>query len=129
MKPINMNVIHDYIISKYVIDFRNSWISIDIYKDSTEKTILFKNVFTHKFYNDMPYSVIFDLEENTIDDFLKENIELLEKEKNHPWPIMYDDLAELENKIKENHTRYFSLNTSYGLYGWVLSETVEVIDK
>ncbi|MBP2966823.1 hypothetical protein, partial [Acinetobacter baumannii] len=129
MNPINMNIIHDYVISKYVIDFNNEHISIDIYKNSTEKTILFKNVFSHIFCNDMPYSTIFDLEEKTFKEFFKENRELLENEKNVPWPIMYDDLKELENMIRDNHARYFKLNSSYGLNGWILAETVEVIGR
>ena len=64
-----MNFIHDYIISGYTINYNDSSISMSICDDSKEKTILFCNVFSHSFCNEMPYSTIFDLEERSIDDF------------------------------------------------------------
>ncbi|MDA9470912.1 hypothetical protein C240_1056 [Enterococcus sp. 5H] len=93
-----------------------------------EKQVVFHNIFTYKFYDEMPYSVILDLEERPLDDFFSENEELLQQGEKSAWPIMYDSFEELENEIRNANVAYQVLYSSYGMNGWVLAERVEVID-
>ncbi|MGX7148400.1 hypothetical protein [Enterococcus ureasiticus] len=123
-----MNTIHDYEIERFTVEFKKNTISIDISSEQRQKQIVFQEVFCYKFYEEMPYSIISDLEERPIEDFFKENKELLNQTKNYAWPIMYDSIQELVNKIKDADVHYQVLSSSYGMNGWVLAKRVEIID-
>lgn len=123
-----MNTIHDYEIERFTVEFKKNTISIDISREHRQKQIVFQKVFCYKFYEEMPYSIISDLEERPIEDFFKENKELLDQTKNYAWPIMYDSIQELADKIKDADVHYQVLSSSYGLNGWVLAERVKIID-
>lgn len=125
-----MESVHDYEIKNYFVDFEKQQLSIKISSETDViKEILFKNMFSYKFFDEMPYSIILDLEQRTISDFFKENKELIEAGKKSFWPIMFDSNAELEKEIKENNQKYWVLSASYGLYGWILCEEVEILTK
>ncbi|MGY3777881.1 hypothetical protein [Isobaculum melis] len=42
------------------------------------------------------------------------------------WPIMMDSLQELKSEIESSDLHYYNLCSSYGMNGWVLSESYEV---
>ena len=121
-------MVHDFEIQSYFVNFENKDIVMNISDDEKEKQIIFHNFLCYKFFDEMPYSIISDLEERPIEDFFKENKELLDQTKNYAWPIMYDSIQELADKIKDADVHYQVLSSSYGLNGWVLAERVEIID-
>ncbi len=123
-----MNNVHDYIIKSYTVNFEDKKITLEVSNKIKEKQVVFHNIFTYKFYDEMPYSVILDLEERSLDNFFSENEELLQQGEKRAWPIMYDSFEELENEIRNAHVAYQVLYSSYGMNGWVLAEQVEVID-
>lgn len=123
-----MNNVHDYIIKSYTVNFEEKKITLEISNDIKEKQVVFHNIFTYKFYDEMPYSVILDLEERPLDDFFSENEELLQQGEKSAWPIMYDSFEELENEIRNANVAYQVLYSSYGMNGWVLAKRVEIID-
>ena len=123
-----MNNVHDYIIRSYSVNFEEKKITLEISNDMKEKQIVFHNFFSYKFYDEMPYSIILDLEERPLDDFFSENEELLQKGEKKAWPIMYDSFEELEDEIRTANVSYQVLYSSYGMNGWVLAERVEIID-
>lgn len=127
-----MNNLHDYIIKSYTVNFEEKKIILEVSNDIKEKQVVFHNIFTYKFYDEMPYSVILDLEERLLDDFFSEKEELLQQGEKSVWPIvwpiMYDSFEELENEIRNANVAYQVLYSSYGMNGWVLAEQVEVID-
>ncbi|WP_429949448.1 hypothetical protein [Enterococcus sp. AZ101] len=124
----DMNNVHDYIIKSYTVNFEDKKITLEVSNKIKEKQVVFHNIFTYKFYDEMPYSVILDLEERSLDNFFSENEELLQQGEKRAWPIMYDSFEELENEIRNAHVAYQVLYSSYGMNGWVLAEQVEVID-
>ncbi len=124
-----MSPIHDYIIKCYSVDFEAKKIVLDVSNDIEDKRVIFHNFFCYKFYDEMPYSIILDLEERSLDDFFSENKELLEEEKKRGWPIMYDTFDELESESRSANVSYQVLYSSYGLNGWVLANHVEIISK
>lgn len=123
-----MNNVHDYIIKSYTVNFEEKKITLEVSNDIKEKQVVFHNIFTYKFYDEMPYSVILDLEERPLDNFFSENEELLQQGEKEAWPIMYDSFEELENEIRNANVTYQVLYSSYGMNGWVLAERVEIID-
>ena len=66
---VRMSSVHDFIIKKYSIDFETKQIIFDIYNESVEKQIIFHNFFAYKFYDEMPYSIILDLQEGSEESF------------------------------------------------------------
>ncbi|MGM0217744.1 hypothetical protein [Enterococcus sp. AZ126] len=57
-----MKNVHDYIIKSYTVNFEEKKITLEISNDIKEKQVVFHNIFTYKFYDEIPYSVILDLE-------------------------------------------------------------------
>jgi hypothetical protein len=123
-----INYIHDYEIDGYSVDFKESRIVIDVSLESKQKKIIFSGVFAYKFDNEMPYSIIFDLEEKPVDSFFVGNKDLLDRTKRKIWPVRYSTLEDLKDKIIQADVHYFVLGSSYGLSGWVLSEKIEIVD-
>jgi hypothetical protein len=123
-----MNYIHDYEIDGYSVDFKESKIVMEVSLESQKKQIIFSGVFTYKFEEEMPYSCISDLEEMPMVSFFKENKDLLAQNKKYAWPVRYNTLEDLNDKIKQANVRYFVLDSSYGLNGWVLAEKVEIVE-
>ncbi|MGX7137019.1 hypothetical protein ACWOCD_04010 [Enterococcus silesiacus] len=122
-----MSSIHDYEIDSYSVDFKKNMLIMNVSSNQYKKQIIFYDVFCYRFYEEMPYSIIFDLEERPIESFYTENKELLIQTKNYVWPIMYDSLQELAAKIKDSNLHYQVLTSSYGLNGWILAERVEIV--
>lgn len=121
-----MESVHDYEIKNYFVDFENKQIKINISNEKVNKQIIFKNVFSFKIYDEMPFSIILDLEERPVTSFFKRNKELILEGQKNFWPIIFESMSDLEKVINESNQKYWVLYASYGLYGWVLSEGVEV---
>lgn len=123
-----MKSLHDYEILNYNINFKNSLLTIDVTNDESNKRIDFVGAIAHQFSDEIPYSIILDLDELDIKHFFSSNKDLLEEKKNSGWPLMYSSVEELEKMIQESDIRYYVLYSSYGMTGWVLAERVEIID-
>lgn len=123
-----MNSLHDYEILNYNINFKNSLLTIDVTNDESNKRIEFVGAIAHQFSDEIPYSIILDLDELDIKYFFSSNKDLLEEKKNSGWPLMYSSVEELEKMLQESDIRYYVLYSSYGMTGWVLAEQVEIVD-
>lgn len=123
-----MNSLHDYEILNYNVNFKNSLLTIDVTNDKSNKKIEFVDTIAHQFSDEIPYSIILDLEELDMKYFFSRNNDLLEEKKNSGWPLMYSSVEELEVMIDESNIRYYVLYSSYGMTGWVLAKKVQVID-
>lgn len=123
-----MNSLHDYEILNYNINFKNSLLTIDVTNDESNKRIDFVGAIAHQFSDEIPYSIILDLDELDIKYFFSSNKDLLEEKKNSGWPLMYSSVEELEKMLQESDIRYYVLYSSYGMTGWVLAEQVKIID-
>ncbi|WP_430606351.1 hypothetical protein IGJ55_002043 [Enterococcus sp. AZ170] len=123
-----MNSLHDYEILNYNINFKNSLLTIDVTNDESNKRIDFVGAIAHQFSDEIPYSIILDLDELDIKYFFSSNKDLLEEKKNSGWPLMYSSVEELEKMLQESDIRYYVLYSSYGMTGWVLAEKVKIID-
>lgn len=125
-----MNNIHDSQILNYQINFEYSKIEIVVLNEQGEHVnISFNDIFAFHFEDQLPSSIILDIVEAEIDLFATENKELLDKRKNYFWPMDYDYVEELTDYIKENGYRYYKIQASYGLNGWILSKKVLVTKK
>lgn len=123
--------IHDYEITSYEVDLKNQKINIHAEcNDSTliSKTIIiFVDVLAHFFENQLNGSIIFDIEKYEIVQFIKDNIDLLKKQKNYCWPMDYNTDQELIEKLCKEQYSYYVISSSYGLNGWILAKNYETI--
>lgn len=124
--------IHDNEIVSYKVDLKNQKIIIyteDNYLKLIKSIdIIFSDVLVHFFENQLNGSVIFDIEEYHINQFVNENSELLKKQKKYGWPIDYNTIEELIEKLLKGKYCYYVISSSYGLSGWVLAKKYEIIN-
>ncbi|MDM5186833.1 hypothetical protein QUF99_05530 [Bacillus sp. DX4.1] len=118
-----MKKIHDGRILSYQVNFENLKIGLEIEDDREEKIkITFENFFSFHFESQLPDSILLDIIEESVDNFISENEELLSEGKNYYWPMDYDKNEELIDYIKDNNYHYYKIQSSYGLNGWVVCE-------
>lgn len=122
-----MNIVHDYEILNYHVDFEKETLVFDIKgEQGQKKQIIFKEVLSYQFKNEIPYSIILDLEEWPIEDFFSGNQKLLEDKER--WAIRYKSPLELKEEINSRNLKYYNLYASYGMNGWILAGSCEVSD-
>ena len=125
-----MSEIHDNIIKSYFVDFENQNIVFNtVYhcNDIHEITIItFNNVMAYFFKDELNGSIIFDIEEISLEYFINENKNILDTEKNYGWPFPYKDEEEFIEILNKNKQKYYVINSSYGLNGWILADEMKI---
>lgn len=117
--------IHDNEIISYNVNFNKKEIMFETMSSQKKIIIIkFKGVLAHFFETEMPKSILFDIEEFEANKMVEENMELLEKTKAYCWPILYNSINELLEKLKFNKYNYYVISSSFGLSGWVLAKTI-----
>lgn len=120
-----MASIHDSIIQSYQTDFESSKIEMTIKTADEEKgKILFEGFFAFFFENQLPNSIILDIVEEDVEAFIANNNELLAKSKDYSWPMDYEYIEELVNHIQKHSYKYYNIQASYGLNGWILAKSM-----
>lgn len=125
-----MSQVHDNEILSYEVNYEAEQIIMHTRYDSRQllehTDIVFSGVLCHWFEGELPGSIILDINANGIPSFIKENTELLNKQKNYGWPKMYDTLEELESTLTAEQYQYFVISSSYGLNGWVVAKSCDI---
>ncbi|GHU65715.1 hypothetical protein AGMMS49983_13910 [Clostridia bacterium] len=128
-----MSAVHDNIIKSYFVDMRNGILRVDTEycggSNGKENTVVtFEGVFTHLFADvlEKDNNIIFDITEGLICDFLADNRELLKNRKNYGWPCVYENEPKLLDLLNSKKLRYFKMESSYGLFGWILAEDMKI---
>ena len=117
--------IHDNIIIKYSVDFENSKIIINtINEDGARIDIIFEDMLTCAFGEQQKNSIILDIEERRGTEFINDNIELLKRD--YGWPIVYNSIEKLNSTIEAQKYKYYILQSSYGMCGWILSRELRI---
>lgn len=121
-----MNFVHDNEILAYQVDLVRNMITFSTdYKNQTIE-IVFNGVMAHLFENELPGSIIFDIEEYPVSLFIEQNRILLNERKNQCWPINYKEIDELFSILVRENYAYYMIYSSYGLSGWILAKNVEL---
>ena len=128
-KEAYMPSIHDSIVMSYEVNLQCQKIVFHTQNKSAadidEIEITFSNVLAHSFENELPGSVLYEISEHGIHEFLEDNRILLEKGKPYCWPVDFDTLDELQGMLFKEHYLYYRISSSYGLNGWVLAKQYE----
>jgi hypothetical protein len=87
--------------------------------------IVFTGVVAHHFENEMPNSILFDVEETNFERIYEDAQELFERLKNYGWPpYAYTTADDLVATLKAKHIKAFAISASYGLDGWVWAKQI-----
>ncbi len=126
-----MSRIHDNEIISYEVDFENRKIIMHTRYNGSDLIenidIVFSDVLVHMFENQLEGSIIFSIEKQEIFQFIKDNSDLLKKQKNYCWPMCYDTIEELEERLFKEQYSYYVISSSYGLSGWIIAKNYETI--
>lgn len=120
---------HDDYIVAYSVNLEEKNIIIQTYNNIKKKQgkICFSEVLTHSFKCILDYNIIFDIQECEISTFCRDNHEELIKMQEYCWPVNYQTEQELVELLINNNYKYIKINSSYGMYGWVLAKSVMYI--
>lgn len=122
-----MNKVHDSKILSYQINFETLKIEMTIDTETGQQAkIVFHDICIYYFKDQLPGSILLDLVEEDINQFAHENKKVLETGKDYYWPIDYNQEEELIHYLQNNDYRYYKIQSSYGLNGWVLSKSVSI---
>jgi hypothetical protein len=125
-----MAEIHDNTIKSYFVDLENRRIIFNTEfcgKNIFEKTtIAFNNVMGHLFTNESKNSIIFDIVQYSVNDYLNKYDDILEDKDDYDFQFRYNTDEELVIKLNENNQKYFEILSSYGLYGWIMAEEMKI---
>lgn len=90
-----MNKVHDSKILSYQINFETLKIEMNIQtEEERQDKIIFHDICTYYFKNQLPGSILLDLVEGEISLFVHENEQLLGEGREYCWPIDYDEIDE-----------------------------------
>ena len=110
---------------KYI---QNGNIVIYTLSENGEKiNIIFEGILAYLFENQQKNNIILDIEEKDREKFITDNNELLERQRNFGWPIMYKDMEDLKLVLEVNRYNYYVLNSSCGMNGWIVAKKMKVI--
>lgn len=134
----NLGIIHDGIIKKYEVDFEKNEITFYIkieengllvkVNDRKEAIVTFKDVFSHKFDRILKSksNIQDEIFEGTIDDFYKYNKKDIEDKKLEYLLNMCNDSEIVEEKLKRENYKYYSIDSIFGLNGWILAKNMTI---
>ncbi len=87
--------------------------------------IIFFGVVLYHFECDNLDTIIFDIEEAALEDVYAEYEDLFSRLKNYAWITFdYESKEDLFQKMREKNVKAFTINSSYGLAGWVWAENM-----
>lgn len=119
---------HDDCIVTYSVNLEEKVMVIKTYNNTEKKyrKIQFNGVLTHSFKCIIDYNLIADIRECEISRFIIENQEELTKMEGYCWPVDYQTEEELIGFLRMHKYRYIKINSSYGMFGWVLAKSYEI---
>lgn len=124
-----MQSIHDNEIISYTVDLQKKKITFQTLggKDNEVSVIIeFIDVLAHLFESQLQGSILLDISQFEIGSFVKDNKELLEKQKDSAWPMYYEKREDLLEYILHENYNYYVISASYGLNGWVIAKEYNI---
>ena len=117
---------HDESVIVYSVNVEEKTIIIQMRSnEGAENKICFREVLTHSFKCILDYNLIMDIQEVEISRFISDHYDELIKMKSYCWPIDYNTEQDLLTFLITNKYKYIKINSSYGMYGWILAKSYE----
>ena len=128
-----MSLIHDNAILSYQVNFETETLILKTQYyigDTCENTdVVFTGYLNHIFYDiaSENQNIVFDIEEYPMNRFLEHEFELLEKRNNYCWPLSHKNMDEVINFFQSNAFKVYSIDSSCGLWGFVIAKEMDVV--
>jgi hypothetical protein len=117
--------IHDNQLLSYSVFCNLREIRFHTVFEDESTDIIFAGVVIYHFEGDNFKTVLFDIEETTLEDIYAEYENLFSRLKNHSWlRVSYETEADLVEQMRANHIKAYRIHSSYGLNGWVWAENM-----
>lgn len=119
---------HDDYIVTYNVNLKRKEVIIQTYNsnEKIQREVHFFNVLTHSFKCIIDYNIISDIQECEINCFINDNQEELKKMEGYCWPIDYQSNQDLIDFLIFNEYKYIKINSSYGMFGWILAKDYQI---
>ncbi len=78
--------------------------------------------FAHRLDNAMQGSIILDIDEVSVEQFMSWNKQDLENGKKSCWPACFESIEALSKILTDGKYKYYILYASYGMRGWIISK-------
>jgi hypothetical protein len=127
--------IHDNVVYAYTVDCEGRRLVLHTaFRDGEpiEYTdVVFRDVLAHHFEHVLAGNILFGIEESEIAMLVQENKDLFANSWRYGWPpVEYNgDLNGLVDALRTVSTRAFTIESSYGLSGWVLASGYERVSR
>ena len=127
--------VHDNHVYSYKVDCEHKTLILHTVfrdKEAPEFTdIVFNNVLAHHFEHALPGNILFDVEEIDPALIIRDHAAVIEKSRQHGWPPVEcnGDLDVLIATMKERRVLGYSIDSSFGLSGWVLAGSCERAER
>jgi hypothetical protein len=123
---------HDYHLTGYLVEGTAHRISLDVcwpYGTDTDVRrahVVFSEVEGYFFEHDLGGNILFSIEEEQVESFLRYHAEKFQHESKWGWPLFWQgDVGSTQRYMMNRSLKPFDISTSYGLSGWVVAESVE----
>jgi hypothetical protein len=94
--------------------------------------VVFTGVVAHFFEYELRGNILNEIQEVEPKSVVQQYAELFKESWRYGWPSRIDyrgDLSVLENWLRDHSIRAFDIMSSYGLSGWVLAESCELVSR
>jgi hypothetical protein len=98
-------------------------------RQPTERTdVVFRGVEAYHFSQDNFLTIVFDISQGSVEDILAAESARFEEGRRYCWPGPWNNSdAALRKYLKDREVRAFSLSSSFGMYGWILAQSMDRI--
>lgn len=122
--------LHDNRILRYTADFEAHTLCMEtVTEDGRKVSVCFSGMVAYRFENVIECNILFSMYEDTVDSFLEDAKigDLLEEELPYGFPTLdCRSVSELKTWMEKQNTRIFVIDASLGLWGFVLSNGIEI---
>lgn len=127
--PVMEISVHDNLLTSYTVDAENRQICLRTkypYGEEEKTEIIFSGVFTYYFEADNLQTIIFDVEESTLEVTYEQYQSLFGRLKNYGWPSTQPySKEELFAMLRGQGVKAFEISSSFGLVGFVWAVSME----
>ena len=121
--------VHDNFLLSYFVDAENKEIHLHTkypYGEEQEQTdVVFVGVAAYHFESDNLMSIVFDVEETTLEATYLKHQALFERLRDYAWPnTRCEDKEELLSSMREQGMKAYEITSSLGLEGFVWARSM-----
>lgn len=126
----DLEYVHDGVITKYVVDFKEKRLKIYFeLEDYKEHIVEFVDYLAHNFNNVIAKSIILEIEEITVEEFINDNKEFLKNSLRYNFPIFIpneENLNDLKSVLEETYYKVFVIYATTGLEGFIIAKDAKI---